>query len=125
MSENMWSISICHHHNVMLLASIPLTISGYHSQLSIAPGRSFQATSCIGMELLYIGSSCLSNNCSSMLGDPTIVNNEFVLTSPAVSCMSSSSNFGGFRNDDRWPYSYCLVGCCFRDLFNTAYSILM
>ena len=29
-------------------------------------------------------------------------------------------NMGG-----KWPYSYCFVGCCFRDLFNIARCILV
>ena len=24
-----------------------------------------------------------------------------------------------------WPYSYCFIGCCFQDMFNIAYSILV
>ena len=30
-----------------------------------------------------------------------------------------------FRMGGRWPYSWCLVGCCLQDLFNIARSILM
>ena len=30
-----------------------------------------------------------------------------------------------FEMGGRWPYSYCFVGCCVQDLFNTARSILM
>ena len=30
-----------------------------------------------------------------------------------------------FKIGDKWLYSYCLVGCCFQDLFKTVCSILM
>ena len=61
----------------------------------------FKAISCIGTELLYIGSSCSSCLCSSMCRGPQeYVDYEFVLTSLAVSRMSSSSNWDSFR--DGW-----------------------
>ena len=61
----------------------------------------FKATSRIGTELLYIGSSWSSCLCSSMWRvPPEYVTYELVPTSPAVSCMSVSSNFDSFR--DRW-----------------------
>ena len=80
----------------------------------------FQATSCINTELLYIGSSWSSYLCSSMWQE--YIAYEFILTSLAVSHMSSSSNLNSFR--DRWPYSCCFVGFCLQDLFNTAHNIL-
>ena len=67
----------------------------YHSRLV------FQAKSCIGTELLYIGSSWLSCLCLSMWRSPQkYIAYEFVLTSPAVSHMSGSSNFDSFH--DGW-----------------------
>ena len=51
----------------------------------------------ISTELLYIGSSWLSCLCSSMWRDPQeYITYEFVLTSPAVSHMSGSSNSDSF-----------------------------
>ena len=59
----------------------------------------FKATSCIGTELLYIGSSWSSCICSSMWKGPLEdITYEFVLTSPAVSRMSGSFNLDSFRN---------------------------
>ena len=86
-----------HHHHVTLLAQIYLTLSRHASLSSIAPGGVFQATSCIGIELLYIGSNWSSNLCSSMWrGLLEYIAYEFVLTFPAVSSMSGSSNFDSF-----------------------------
>ena len=30
-----------------------------------------------------------------------------------------------FVMGDRWPYSWCLVGCCRQDMFNIACNILV
>ena len=60
------------------------------------------ATSRIGTELLYIGSSWSSCFCSSMLNYPQeYVTYEFVPTSPAVSHVSGSSNLNSF-SDGKW-----------------------
>ena len=57
----------------------------------------FKSTSCIGTELMYIGSSWLSCLCSSMCMVPQeYVAYEFVPTFPAVSCISDSSNLDSF-----------------------------
>ena len=59
------------------------------------------STSCISTELLYIGSSWSSNLCSSMWRGPQeYITYEFVLTSPALSCMSVLSNLDSFH--DGW-----------------------
>ena len=56
--------------------------------------------SCISTELLCIDSSWLSNLCSSMYRGPQeYIDYEFVLTSPAVSRMSGSSNLDSFHNE--------------------------
>ena len=70
----------------------------------------FQAISCIGTELLYIGFSWLSYLCSSMWSSPLRhIAYECVLISPAVSRMSSSSNFDSFR--DGWLVAVRLLFC--------------
>ena len=57
----------------------------------------FHATSYIGTELLYIGSSWSSNLCSSMWrGPPEYIAYKFVLTSSAVSRISGASNLDSF-----------------------------
>ena len=49
---------------------------------------------------------------------------EFVLASPAMSCMSCSS-YLVLDIGRRWPYNCCFVKCCFQDLFCITYSILV
>ena len=61
----------------------------------------FRVTSCIGKELLDVGSSWSSCLCSSMWSGPQeYIPYELVPTSPAVSHMPGSSNFDCFR--DGW-----------------------
>ena len=83
----------------------------------------FQVISCVGADLLYMGSSWSSNLCSSMWGGPKgYIAYEFNPNSLVVSRMSSSSDIvmGG-----RLPYNCSFVECCLQDLFNTARSILV
>ena len=81
----------------------------------------FRATSCILTQLLYVCSSWLSCFCLAICGGPQeYITYELVPASPAVSCMFGSSNLDSFRDGGRWPYSWCLVGCCRQDLFNIA-----
>ena len=85
----------------------------------------FQAITCIGTELLDVGSSWSSCLCSSMWRGPLeYIAYEFVLTSPAVTRMSGSSKLDSFVMGGRWPYNCCFVGCCLQDLFHIARSIL-
>ena len=59
----------------------------------------FRATSRILTELLYVCSSWSSYICSATCGGSIGVDAyELVLASPAVSCMSSSSNLDSFRD---------------------------
>ena len=59
----------------------------------------FQANSCIGTELLYLGSCWSSCLCSSTFRRlQEYIAYEFVLTSPAVSCMTGSSSLDSFRD---------------------------
>ena len=70
----------------------------------------FNATPCIGTEMLHIGSSWSSCLCSSMWsGQHEYVTYEFVPTSPSVSCMSGSSNLDSFR--DSWYVAVQLLLC--------------
>ena len=69
-----------------------------------------QATSRISTELLYIGSSCSSYLCSSVWRGPReYIANEFILISPAGSCMSGLSNFDNFC--DGWKVPIQLLLC--------------
>ena len=117
---------IYHHHLVVPLARISLTLSRHFSLSFIAFGRSLglhtvSSHSCCmyvragrpAFARLYAGvhrsksmmrSSLLLQQCSACLVRLTWI--VFVM--------------GG-----RWPYSWCLAGCCRQDLFNIAHNILV
>ena len=59
----------------------------------------FRATSCILTQLLYVCSRWPSCFCSAICGGPLeYMTYELVPLSPAVSCMSGSSNLDSFRD---------------------------
>ena len=70
----------------------------------------FRATSCIGREQLYVGSSWSSYLCSAMWRGPQeYITYDLIPTSPAVSCMLGSFNFDSFR--DGWLVAVQLLLC--------------
>ena len=115
-----------HHHHIVPLARISLTLSRHFSLSFIASGRSsgphpISSHSCWmyvradrpAFSWLYVGfhrstslmsSSLLLQQCPARLVRLTWI--VFVMGS-------------------RWPYSWCLVGCCRQDLFNIARNILV
>ena len=86
----------------------------------------FRATSRILTELLYVCSSWSSRFCSAICGGPLeYITYELVPASPAVSSCLVRLTWIVFVMGGRWPYSWCLVGCCRQDLFNIARNILV
>ena len=86
----------------------------------------FRATSLIGTEILYVGSSWLSCLCSAMWGGPQeYITYELVLLLQQCSACLIRLILIVFVMGGWWPYSCCFVGCCLRDLINIARSILM
>ena len=115
-----------HYHHVVPQARISLTLSRHFSLSFIASGRSsglhpVSSHSCcmyvragrpaftrpyvgVHRSILLMGSPLLLQQCPACLVRLTWI--VFVI--------------GG-----RWPYSWCLVGCCHQDLFNIARNILL
>ena len=81
-----------------------------------------RATSSIGTELLYVGSSWTSCLCSSMWRGPLTSLSLLLQQCPA--CLVRLIVIV-FMTGGQWPYSCCFVGCCLQDLFNIARSILV
>ena len=110
-----WLIT-SHHHHVMLVARISLTLSRHFSLSFITSGRSsglhpVSSHSCwmyvragVHKSTSLMSSSLLLQQCPACL-----VRLTWIL----------------FMIGDRWPYSWCLVGCCYQDLFKIARSILV
>ena len=114
------------HHHVVLPARISLTLSRHSSLSFIASSR------CSGLHPVSSHSCCIYVRA----GRPAFArpyvgvhrSTSLVSSSPLLqqcpACLVRLARIvimmGG-----RWPYSWCLVGCCRQDLFNIARSILV
>ena len=117
---------IYHHHHVGPLTWISLALSRHFSLSFIASGRSS------GLHPVS------SHNCCIYVraGRPVFAW-PYAGVHRSTSLMSSSSLLQEcpaclvrlawivFVMGGRWPYSWCLVGCCCQDLFNIARNILV
>ena len=115
-----------HHHHVVPLARISLTLSHLFSLSFIAAGRSS------GLHPVSSHSCCMY-----VRGGRPDFARPYVRVHKNTSLMSSSLlcqqcpaylvrlTWIVFVMGGRWPYSWCLVGCCRQDLFNIARSILV
>ena len=126
---NIWELSrVCkhHHHHVAPLAQISLTLSCYFSLSFIASGKSS------GLHPVSSHSCCMYVRA----GHPAFAR-PYVGVHWSTSLMSSSLLLQQypaclvrlawivFVMGGRWPYIWCLVGCCRQDLFNIAHNILV
>ena len=112
-----------HHHHVVPLARISLTLSRHFSLSFIASGRSSglhpsSSHSCC----MYVraGRSAFAWPYAGVHWSTSLMSSSLLLQQcPACLVRLTCIVFvmGG-----RWPYSWCLVGCCRQDLFNIARS---
>ena len=115
-----------HHHHVLPPAGISLILSRHSSLLFIASGRSS------GLHPVSSQSCCMYVRASR----PAFIRPyEGVHRSTSLICSSLLLQHSPaclvcltwivFVMGGRWPYSWCLVGCCLLDLFSTARSIIV
>ena len=112
-----WYISIHHHHHIVLAARISLTLSRHSSLSFIALGRSsgqqpVSSHSC----WMYVraGRPAFARPCVGIHKSTSLMSSSLLLQQcPACLVRLTWIDFviGG-----RWPYSWCLVGCCCQDL---------
>ena len=113
-----------HHHHIVLAARISLTLSRHSSLSFIALGRSsgqqpVSSHSC----WMYVraGRPAFARPCVGIHKSTSLMSSSLLLQQrPACLVRPTWIVFviGG-----RWPYSWCLVGCCCQDLFRIAISI--
>ena len=115
-----------HHHHVLLSARISLTLSRHFPLSFIASGRTS------GLHPVSSQSWCMYVRA----GRPALAR-PYVEVYRSTSLMSSSQllqqcpaclvrlTWIVFLMGGKWPYSWCLVGCCLQDLFKIARSILV
>ena len=119
-------IYIYHHHHIALVARISLTLS-YHSSLSfIALGRTsgqhpVSSHSC----WMYVraGRPAFARPCVGVHKSTSLMSSSLLLQQ-CPACLIRLT-WIVFVIGGRWPYSWCLVGCCCQDLFRIARSILV
>ena len=95
----------CHHHHVVPPARISLTLSCHFSLSFIAFGKSS------GLHPVSSQSCCVYVRA----GRPAFARPQVEVH---LTCIV-------FVMGGRLPYSWCFVGCCLKDLFNIARSILV
>ena len=114
-----------HHHHIALVARISLILSRHSSLSFIALGRSsgqhpVSSHSC----WMYVRAGCpaFARPCVGVHKSTSLMSSSLLLQQyPACLVRLTWIVFviGG-----RWPYSWCLVGCCRQDLFILIYILL-
>ena len=115
-----------HHHHIALVARISLTLSRHSSLSSIALGRSsgqhhVSSHSC----WMYVraGRPAFARPCVGVHKSTSLMSSSLLLQQ-CPACLVRLT-WIVFVIGGRWPYSWCLVGCCHQDLFKIARSILV
>ena len=116
-------ISHHHHHHIVLAARISLTLSRHSSISFIALGRSsgqqpVSSHSC----WMYVraGRPAFARPCVGIHKSTSLMSSSLLLQQ-CPACLVRLT-WIVFVIGGRWPYSWCLVGCCCQDLFRIARS---
>ena len=115
-----------HHYHVMLLARISLTLSRHFSLSFIASGRSsglYPVSSHSCCMYVLAGRPAFARACVGVHRSTSLMSSSLLLQQcPAcLLCLT----WIVFVVGGRWPYSWCLEGCCRQYLFNIARNILV
>ena len=115
-----------HHYHVVPQARISLTLSRHISLSFIASGRSSGPHSVSSHSCwMYVraGRQAFDRPYVGVHRSTSLMSSSLLLQQyPA--CLVRLT-WIVFVMGGRWPYSWCLVGCCRQDLFNIARSILV
>ena len=110
-----------HHHHVVLVARISLTLSRHSSLSFIASGKSsgqhpVSSHSC----WMYVraGRPAFAQPCVGVHKSTSLMSSS-LLFQQCPACLVRLT-WIVFVIGGRWPYSWCLVGCCRQDLFQIA-----
>ena len=125
-TETSHSQTLHHHHLVVLVARISLTLSRHFSLSFIASGRSsgqhpVSSHSC----WMYVraGRPAFARPCVGIHKSTSLMSSSLLLQQ-CPACLVRLT-WIVFVIVGTWPYSWCLVGCCHQDLFKIARSILV
>ena len=119
-------LTYIYHHHIALVARISLTLSRHSSLSIIALGRSsgqhpVSSHSC----WMYVraGRPAFARPCVGIHKSTSLMSSSLLLQQ-CPACLVRLT-WIVFVIGGRWPYSWCLVGCCCQDLFRIARSILV
>ena len=115
-----------HHHHVVPLARISLTLSRHFSLSFIAFGRSSELHPVFSHSCwMYVraGHPAFARPYLGVHRSTSLMSSSLLLQQ-CPACLVRLT-WIVFVMVGRWPYSWCLVGCCHQDLFNIARSILV
>ena len=120
------NLNIYHHHHVVRVARISLTLSRHFSLSFITSGRSsgqhpVSSHSC----WMYVRASrpAFARPCVGVHKSTSLMSSSLLLQQ-CPACLVRLT-WIVFMIGGRWLYSWCLVGCCHQDLFKIARSILV
>ena len=120
-----WCVCVYHHH-VVPPAQISLTLSRHFFLSFTASGRSsglHPASSHTCCMYVRAGRPAFARPYVGVHRSTSLMSSSLLLQQcPAcLVCLAWRVFVMGYR----WPYSWCLVGCCRQDLFNIACNILV
>ena len=119
-------VCIHHHHHVVPQARISLTLSRHFSVSFIASGWSsglHPVPSHSWWMHVRVGRPAFTRPYVGVHRSASLMSSSLLLQQwPA--CLVRLT-WIVFMMGGRWPYSWCLVGCCRQDLFNIARNILV
>ena len=113
-----------HHHHLALVARISLTLSRHSSLSFIALGRSsgqYPVSSHSCWMYVRAGRPAFARPCVGVHKSTSLMSSSLLLQQ-CPACLVRLT-WIVFVIGGRWPYSWCLVGCCRQDLFKIARSI--
>ena len=115
-----------HHHHIAVVVRISLTLSRHFTLSFIALGRSsgqhpVSSHSC----WMYVraGRPAFARPCVGIHKSTSLMSSSLLLQQ-CPACLVRLT-WIVFVIGGRWPYSWCLVGCCRQDLFRIARSNLV
>ena len=113
----------CHHHRVVPLTWISLTLSRHSSLSFITFGQSFRLHPVSVQDKSLAGRPTLARPCEGVQKRTLLVSSSLLLPQCPACLVRLIWMILNIRR--KWPYNCYFVGCCFQDFFITTRSILV
>ena len=110
-----------HHHRVMPLARISLTLYRHFSLSFIASGRSSRLRPVSSHSCCMYVRAAFAHPYAGVHRSTSLMSSSLLLQQCPVCLVCLTLII--FVIGGRWPYRWCLVGCCCQDLFNIGHNL--